>query len=194
MRQGFAEMVVGILARPRETLRQVGDGGSLGPALIVLAMVAAITGWSSALASPHIAARVGGPAPLALMAIMGGGVLLLVQAGIGYGLARLLGSRGSFLGLLSGLALANVPSVFQAPFALLAVTLGPAGTALSALGTAALSVWVIVLSVLALRETFVTSTGRAVLIYFLYLILVLFLAGALAVLAMVAGMLLPALF
>lgn len=192
MGPGFAEMVVGILTRPRDMLRQVGDGRSLGPALIVLAMVAAITGWSSAVAAPHIADLVGGPAPLALATIAGGGFLLLVQAGIGYGVARLLGSRGNFRGLLSGLALANVPSVFQAPFALLGVTLGPAGMALNALGTAALSIWVIVLSVLALRETFVTSTGRAVLIYFLSLILVLFLA--LAVLALVVGLLLPAFF
>jgi hypothetical protein len=194
MRPGFAEAVIGILTRPRDTLRQVADGGSLGLALVILVLVAMVTGLSSALASPGTAEWVGGTIPLALLTAMGAVLFLLVQAGMGYGLARLLGSRGNFRGLLSGLVLANVPSVFQAPFALLAVTLGPAGMVLQALGQVALSIWAVALSVLAVRETFAVSTGRAAFIYFFPLILTLILALAVAVVVMVIGMLLPALF
>ena len=181
MRHGFAEIVVGVLTRPQGTLRRVGEGGSLGPALIALVLVAIVTGWSSALAFPGMAGLLGGPILLVPATIMIGGMLLLLQAGVCYGLARLFGSHGSFRGLFSGLALANVPSVFQAPFALLAVILGPVGMTLNMLGTVALSIWAIVLGVMAVRETFITSTGRAALIYFLPLVLLLGLAVAVLV-------------
>jgi hypothetical protein len=188
MRLGFAEAVVGVLTRPRATLRQVGGGESLGLALVAWVLVGLITGWSSALTTPEAADMLGGPAGMIAATVAGGGMALLVQAGVCYGLARLLGSRGSFQGLLSGLALANVPSVFTAPLALLAITLGGAGMALYTLGAVTIAVWGIVLAVLAVRETFTTTNGRAALIYFLPLIVILLLMVAVAVVVMAISM------
>jgi len=194
MRVGFAEAVVGVLTRPRATLRQVGEGESLGPALVAWVLVAVISGWSSALTVPEGAAYMPPAIVLIPATIAAGGMLLLLQAGMCYGLARLLGSKGGFRGLLSGLALANVPAGFSAPLALLVIALGGAGMALYWPGMVAISIWGVVLGVLAVRETFTTSTGRAALIYFLPLVLILLLAFAVAVVVTAIGMALAPLF
>jgi len=190
MPYGLAEAVAGILIRPRETLRQVGGGASLGPALVALLLTALVSRWSSTLINPEPAAWLGGSIAYTLLTVASMGLLFFLLAAVYYGLARLLRLRGSFRGLLSGLALANVPSVFTAPLALLAVALGPAGQVLAGLGTMALGIWVTVLSVLAVREVFATSTGRALLIYLLPVALALALALAAAVMVVALTLLL----
>lgn len=179
---GFTETVIGIITSPATTMREISRRKALSLAVPVFFLALLVTNFSAVLTEPELAQLLGGPGA-ALVALIAFSILyLLSQSSLCYSLARLFGCRGSFATLLSLLALANVPSVFSAPLALLRFVPGVGGF-LHGLGTFVLAVWVIVLGVFAVRETFQLPTGRAVIIFFLPLFLVLSLAIVLALVA-----------
>jgi hypothetical protein len=63
--------------------------------------------------------------------------------------------------MLSGLAFAYVPSVVTVPFTLLVVAFGFLGLLVTGFVSFAISVWVLVLTVIAVRENYALTTGRA---------------------------------
>jgi hypothetical protein len=176
---GFAETVTGIITSPAATMREISSGNALYMALPAFILAMLVSNAATVLTEAELVQLLGGPAP-ALAALTAFSFLFLVsQSGLCYFLARLFGCRGRFAALLSLLALANVPSIFTAPLALTMLVPDPAATILHGLGSFTLVVWIIALSVLAVRETFQVSAGRAVIIYLLPLFLFLALVAAL---------------
>lgn len=99
-------------------------------------------------------------------------------------MAELMGGEGRGRTLLALLALANLPMAFQPPAALIGRLAG-SGAAELLLSTA-LRVWSLVLAVIAIRESHLVSTGRAVLVLLLPLAAVVTLILLVAVLASAA--------
>lgn len=172
---GFAETVTGIITGPADTMREISRRKAFRLAVPAFFLALLVTNISAVLTEPELAQLLGGPGAALLVLTAFSFLYLLSQSGLCYSLARLFGCRGSFATLISLLALANVPSVFSAPLALLRFVPGLAGGFFHGLGSFALAVWVVALGVLAVRETFQISTGRAVIIFFLPLFLVLLL-------------------
>ncbi|MHB1254928.1 MAG: YIP1 family protein [Dethiobacteraceae bacterium] len=167
----LAEVVVGIIVSPVATMRAVNREPSLRLSLTVFLLVMLVVSIGTVLADAELAAQLGGSAVVFAVLMPLAIFILFTQAGVCFGAARLLGARGSFANLLSLFALANIPSFFMAPLALVSFVPGIAGGILHGLGSFVLSTWVMVLAIIAVRETFQVTTGRALLIYGLPILL-----------------------
>jgi hypothetical protein len=76
--------------------------------------------------------------------------------------AYVLGGRGGYAGLFTALGLAQVPQLFGIPAQLLPLVAGTAGRSIAGLIGLVLSIWVLVLGTIAVRENHRFTTGRAV--------------------------------
>lgn len=91
-----------------------------------------------------------------------GPIFLAVWAGILYLIARLLGGVGPYSALFSTIAFANIPSLLQVPLLLLINLGGTSLAPVASLVSFLFSIWVIVLTVIGIRESMSLSTGRSV--------------------------------
>ncbi|MDD2421645.1 MAG: Yip1 family protein [Heliobacteriaceae bacterium] len=124
---------------------------------------------------------------LSLSGVVFGVLVWVILAGV-YNLAgELCGGRGNATGLFTTMGLAYLPSVFVSPLQV-AGSLLPGGGLLEGFGMFCLGIWSIVLQVLAIRQTLLLSTARAVFVFLLPFIL---LAGLVAILVAAMVALLP---
>src|SRR5690606_19838765 len=79
--------------------------------------------------------------------------------------ARMFGGSGTHRALLSTMGFAAFPGVFQAPAYLVSKAVGVLSVAV--VGQVVFAIWMIVLNVLAIRETEQLSTGRSVGVFIL---------------------------
>lgn len=116
------------------------------------------------------------------------GAMWFVASGVFSLLAQLLGGNGNGKGLLSAMGFAVVPGLFSALVEAVVSLLGLPRfiSMVTALGV---GIWILVLQVLAIRDTQSISGGRAALVFFLPLI-VLFIAG-MVIMAVLVSSLLP---
>lgn len=173
--EGFLDTAVGVLSAPVATMRRltvhprVGWAIGLTVGLAVLSTLAGAPGIGEAAPGAGITAPAGldglGGVILAGSLILGPLFalgLLAAWSGILHGLARLLGGVGIYSGAFTGVAFASVPQALGIPFQLLPQLAGPAGAVISSLVSFALTVWMAVLTVIAVREGHGITTGRAV--------------------------------
>jgi len=182
-KDGLAEVVVGIIGSPVATMRKMSRESSLRLSLTVFLLVMLVVA-GTVLVDAELAAQLGGSVVVFVVLMPLSFLLLIIQAGVIFGVARLLGAKGSFSSLLSLLALANVPSLFMAPLALLSFVPGIAAGALYGLGSLVLTIWVVILNIIAVRETFQVTSGRALLICYLPILLLVVLVALVAGLAL----------
>ncbi len=180
MKEGVLAALSGVIVHPVQTLREItGEKPWVWGIVVYLVsswvsfMASFLTGWRNL---PEVFM----PSELNLSAFLVGVVLsapifsllgLLVISGIYHLIARLLRGEGSFVGLLSGLGFASFPTILTAPFALLGVVGGLFGSLVYNLAVFAVSIWVLVLNIIAIRENYAFSTGKAVLTFFIPVIL-----------------------
>jgi hypothetical protein len=187
MEKGILDTLVGVLARPISTIRSICQERPIGWAIIVYLVVSVVT--TVAWIRPEMLAELGLP-EIGMPAILVGIsitniVTLVIFTAIAHLVASLLGGRGSYGGLFSGFAFASLPGIFAAPLAVIGL-LPAVGVLLSGLGSFGITVWSIVLSILAVRENYLVSTGRAILILLLSLA-VLMVVGLLVMFLMFLG-------
>ncbi|MCL0079735.1 YIP1 family protein [Dehalococcoidia bacterium] len=166
MEKGILETLGGVLARPISTIRSICEQRPIGWAIIVYLVVSAVStvtgidpGMLEELGLPDLSM----PAIVALFSIISL-VTLLVLTAVYHLAASVLGGRGTYGGLFCGSAFAGLPRIFTAPLAVIGL-LPIVGDLLSGLGTFGIVVWSLVLGILAVRENYLISTGRAILIY-----------------------------
>lgn len=109
-------------------------------------------------------------------------IFLFASAGIYNIFGELLGGKSNGIGLLTALCLTAIPEVFSIPLHLLGVLL-PIGKTVDGLGNFLLSLWMLGLSILAIREVLELSTARALLILFLPLLIIFSIIFALVIIA-----------
>ncbi len=100
--------------------------------------------------------------------------------------ARLFGGRGGYWNFFSAYTFASFPSIIGVPVSFLAALLGWAGMLLSSLAGFGISIWVLVLHVIALRESHGLSTGMSVLAYIITFVILFAIPVALAIAAIIA--------
>ncbi len=94
-------------------------------------------------------------------------LLLLIYVGVLHLFSLLFGGSGGYWNLFSAYTFASFPGIIGVPVTALGGVLGVFGSILSGLVGSAISIWVIVLQVIALRESHGMSTGMAILAYFI---------------------------
>ncbi|NMX21701.1 hypothetical protein C5S30_04560 [ANME-1 cluster archaeon GoMg4] len=97
------------------------------------------------------------------LSVVGGFISWVVIAGILHIVAKVLGGEGAFTEMLVLMGFAMLPNIFQAPIGLVTLLSGGLSGAFIAMGLGGiLTIWVLILDVLAIREAHKFSTGRAI--------------------------------
>ena len=168
---GLFETAVSVITEPVSTLRRVTERRPVGWAVAIVLVLSFASAFVQAstfsipdFSDPLTALSLDAPLRVALaIGIALFGILGFVIAWVIYQvICIILGGKGPFAGLFTGFAFASVPSLIGIPFGLLGLVLGAAGDVLSGLVQVGLSIWVIVLYGVAIRENNGFSTGRAV--------------------------------
>lgn len=165
--QGFLETCIGVIFVPVPTMRTIVHRRPIGWALIIIVAISIAQGIIGAASfDPSDFDDVTWvQGPLQGFSIVGGPIFAI--AGVAFFTAifwimsRILGGRGSYGGLFSGLAFASVPSVFTIPVTFLAFQFETLGLGLSGMIGFGVTVWTIVLTVIAVQANNNFSTGRA---------------------------------
>lgn len=164
---GLLATAVGVVVAPALTLRHVTAAPRVGWALVVALVVMVLPSVAGAAGMQPAAGGPGGAAET--LAVVGAVVGPLLQLGglalsavVVWGVARLLGGRGDYRATFCGLAFALVPWALTVPLPLLGAAAGFPGRVLDGALTAAITVWVVVLAVLAVQAAHHLPTGRAV--------------------------------
>jgi hypothetical protein len=168
MEKGIIEKLVGVLVRPTSTIRSICEQRPIGWAVVIYLVVGLIT--TITMVDPGMLEKLRLP-ELGMTEILVGFtiiniVALVILTAICHVVASVLGGKGSYGGLFCGFGFAALPGIFAAPLAVVGL-LPVVGALLSGPGSLGIMVWSIVLSILAVRENYLVSTGRAILIYFL---------------------------
>ena len=109
--------------------------------------------------------------------------VLAFFAAVFWVMSLILGGRGPYCGLFTGLAFASVPTAFSVPINLVMPQLGLPGQAISGLVGLGILAWTVILTVFAVQENNNFSTGRAIAAVFIPLGILFVLAVALVVFA-----------
>jgi hypothetical protein len=96
-------------------------------------------------------------------------ISIFVITGVLQLLARLFKGSGGYWNLFSAYAFANFPLIIGVPITFISGFLGTVGDILAGVISLALSIWVLVLQVIAVRESHSLSTGASIGVYLLQL-------------------------
>ena len=98
-------------------------------------------------------------------------ISIFVITGVLHLLARLYKGSGGYWNLFSAYAFANFPLIMGVPITFIGGFLGTMGDILAGLVSLGLSIWVLVLQVIAVRESHSLSTGASIGVYLLQLVI-----------------------
>lgn len=98
-------------------------------------------------------------------------ISIFVITGVLHLLARLFKGSGGYWNLFSAYAFANFPLIIGVPVTFIGGFLGTMGDILAGLVSLGLSIWVLVLQVIAVRESHSLSTGASIGVYLLQLVI-----------------------
>ncbi len=122
--------------------------------------------------------------------VVGGLVLVVVSlfvfTGLLHLLAKLFRGQGGYWNLFSAYCFAEFPMIISVPITLLGAYLGTAGAILSGLISFGLMVWVIVLQVIAVRESHKISTGASIAAYIIHFVILVAIPVAIAIVLVMA--------
>lgn len=176
MSEKLFDWLYGVIARPVSTLKEVASNKPVWWGLLIYLGISLLSSLA-AVFDPQVAAlyeemtRQFTFAIPALLLVFGGilisVLMLLIYVGVLHLFGRLFGGSGSYWSLFSAYTFASFPGIIGVPVTLFGSLLGVVGSILSGLVGFAISIWVIVLQVIALRESHGLSTGMAILAYFI---------------------------
>ncbi len=193
------DWLYGVIASPVATLNEIAIERPVGWALLVYIGVAVLTAIA-AIFEPGTMADVEEfmtmfpfYVPLSILFVAGlffTVVMLLILSFVLHLFARLFGGSGGYWNFFSAYTFANFPTIFNVPLSLIASVLGGFGSFLSGLFGFGISIWILVLQVLAVRESHGLTTGISILAYFISFLIIVAIPVVIVVavvLAMIAG-------
>ncbi|MDW7739697.1 MAG: Yip1 family protein [Bacillota bacterium] len=183
----------GVITMPVATLNEVAKEKPAGLAFLVYTFVLILTSIVAVYSGAQFSSyensmlEIGFQFPLyyiALAMIPFGIISLFISTLLIHLFARLFGGKGQYWNLFSAYAFANFPMIINVPISFLLGFLGIVGGILSGLFGFALSIWILVLQVIAIRESHSLSTGMSILTYLIQVV-ILFAAVILVIIAAV---------
>ncbi len=196
MGEKLLEWLYGVLASPVQTLNEIAREKPAGLAFVVYLGVALLVMGSNIFGDQGFAfleetmAELGILIPVSVFisgAIVFAVASIFIITALLHLLARLFGGSGGYWNLFSAYAFADFPMIISAPITLIAAYLGAVGAIFGGLITFGLSIWVIVLQVIALRESHGLSTAASIGAYVIHLVIIIAIPVAIAV-AVVAAL------
>ncbi len=168
------DWLFGVIASPSETLNEVARKRPVWWGLLIHLGIS-VLGSLAAIFDPEVVAVYEEMTrhfaftitflPLAIGGMLISVLILLVYVGVLHLFGRLFGGSGGYWNLFSAYTFANFPGIIGVPVTVLGGLLGVVGSVLSGLIGFGISIWVIVLQVIALRESHGLSTGMSILAY-----------------------------
>ena len=188
--QGFFGTCVGVVVNPVPTMGTIVRRRPVGWAFLVIVLVYAAQVIAQAVVLDQYDfgdVEWLGPARMAaiIVAPIVAVPVLAFFAAVFWVMSLILGGRGPYCGLFTGLAFASVPTAFGVPINLVMSQLGLPGQALTGLVGLGIFAWTLVLTVFAVQENNNFSAGRAIAAVFIPLGILFVLAVALVVFAIV---------
>ena len=165
-------LVYDIITKPRIAVVDIIGGMRIREGLLV---------WIFTLVLPVISAmaQLGHVSLLVFLGtFIAGFLFLIVQIVCVHGVASLLGGKGPIKGLAAGICFSDVPLCFATLIESLVFILP---SSLTHLATLAVTIWSIVLAVLAIKTNYGLGTGRSIVALFLPLVLFLCIFAVLAI-------------
>ncbi|MFP3910367.1 MAG: Yip1 family protein [Archaeoglobaceae archaeon] len=198
------EDIYGTLFSPVSTFkRMIDERTSIVFAVIVVLVASMCSGAGSALTQSALSSSFGAypgletyelqsmvsPTASLFMGVVGGILGWVIITGVLHLVAKALGGKGTFGGMLVLMGFATLPNIFQAPVGLIAYFSGGLSGLTVALGLGALlGLWILALDVIAIREAHGFSTGKAIVTLILPVVLLVVLALVLVAIFLVAVM------
>ncbi len=172
------EYLVGVINEPVRTLREVAEKRLWKESLLLVIAITLIGGAVSVVSlkmNPpatsnlssdptlaHFFSTFYSPAVFFPFMLVSGILSWFIAGAIYYGFSRLFKGQGSLPGMLASLGFAEIPSLVSAPLTALALLLGPAWIFVSYVPGFVAGIWILVLDVLAIRESQHLDTGQAI--------------------------------
>jgi hypothetical protein len=190
------ERIFGALRAPGKTLNQVAEKNLWKEGLLIIVVVAILQGMSSLVAQgnqdllfryleqfsdqPLMDSIQYSPAFTIFSSLFGGLLAWVIAGGIFFLFAKLFKGEGTFSGMLAGLGYASTPYIIGAPLVALASLAGAGGLIIGGVISFAVAIWVLVLNIIAIRESQQIGTGAAVATFLIPVVLLFILALILA--------------
>jgi hypothetical protein len=172
------EYLVGVINEPVRTLREVAEKRLWKESLLLVIAITLIGGavslvslkmnppatsnLSSDPTLAHFFSTFYSPAVFFPFMLVSGILSWFIAGAIYYGFSRLFKGQGSLPGMLASLGFAEIPSLVSAPLTALALLLGPAWIFVSYVPGFVAGIWILVLDVLAIKESQRLDTGQAI--------------------------------
>jgi hypothetical protein len=177
--QSLFDLLYGVIARPVATFKYLSVKKPWVMAIVLyiaVAFISAVAGVPGQQDQLSDLTKLGGNSNINIGAIVIVALVivlpifsfigLLIIGGIYHLLARAFKGNGSYKGMISTLGFAGFPSIVSTPFSLLYFIGGPIGKIIAVVTTLSVSfivgIWILVLNILAIRENYKLSTGKAV--------------------------------
>jgi hypothetical protein len=174
MGKGILDILYQVLASPSNVLGEISKRKPLGWAMITAVFIAMALSFTIIPNPPELVEVIFdmekgtfSPALAIFFCIIIFLVALFIVGGIFHLVAILLGGQGNILGMVCGLCFACFPFVFFAPLILLRALLGASGIILYHIGSLLLLLWVLVLAIIAIRQNYCFSIGKAITTFFI---------------------------
>jgi len=174
------DWLYGVITRPVPTLNEIARERPAGWAFMVYIGVTFLTAAASFYSQQaydtfdEVMFEFGITIPIPLIlaaAILFGIASIFVSTALIHFFARLFGGQGGYWNLFSAYAFAGFPMIIAVPVTFVAGFLGLFGMIISGLVSFALSIWVLVLMILGIRESHGLSTGMSILAYILQFVI-----------------------
>ncbi len=171
-----------VLVSPAEAFRELSGEKPVGPAVIIILMVAALTSVGSSTVAQETLGIEVARVWMVLVAAVSTFIGSLVMVAVLFAVSALLGASGDFAGLLSAVGFAQFPGLFNLPADLLSRLpgVGPIGGLMSF----GVGIWTLVLGVIALRESRGLSTGMSIVTYLVTIVAFVFVVAVAVVAAL----------
>jgi len=174
MNDKVIDWLYGVIAKPVPTLNEIAREKPVGWALTIylgvsaLAMVASLYSGGSHGSMEYIMSEFNfhlSKAVLIAGVIMFSLLTVFIFTGLAHLFARLFGGRAGYWNLFSAYAFAGFPVIINVPILFVMSFLGVVGGVLGGLLSFGISVWIIILQVVAIRESHAISTGASIGVY-----------------------------
>lgn len=184
----FTDLIYGIIFSPSKTLKMISDNKPWVQGLLVFLVVMifnmivnrgiyVLEKVEEVISIPSGFLWLG-----AFIGIIFSLIMLLVVAGLYSLLGELIYKSGNASGLLAGLSFASLPGIFGPPLQYVALLLGL--NPLSALISFGITIWLLILQVIAIREALKLSTNQAVFLFIIPLIVTIIIIGGIIAFAL----------
>jgi hypothetical protein len=170
----------GVLTRPVQTLNEIAREKPANAAFLVylgitmLSVLASVFHEQSFQAFQNLMLEANLNIPVSVIiaaSLLIAIISIFVITGVLHLLARLFKGNGGFWNLFSAYAFAGVPLIIGVPVTLISGFLGSVGDLLAGLLSFGLSIWTLVLQVIAVRESYNLSTVASIGVYILHLLI-----------------------